>query len=107
MCDFRGFIQHFHIIYREDDLQEEELIEHTRAGHAFSVSANSAAVVSSKLVKQVFKIPGRLLWLVVEKHEYCWVFFSKYQQRFKCRCQHPNNPGILFFFFVVQYNHSA
>ncbi len=84
------------IYCREDDMQEEEeLLGHTRAGHAFSMCANSA-VVTTKLVKQIFKIPGCLQWLVVEKHGYCWVFFSRYQQRFKCRCQHPNNPGMLF-----------
>lgn len=90
-------------------MQEEDLIGHTRAGHAFSVHANSAAVATTNLVKQVFKIPGHLQWLVVEKHGYCWVFFSKYQQRFKCRCQHPNNPGMkllstncsMNFFFVM------
>ncbi len=84
------------ILFREDDLQEDELVGHTQAGHAFSVLANSTAAVTTNLVKQVFKIPGQLQWLVVEKHGvYCWVFFSKYQQRFKCRCQHPNNPGMV------------
>ena len=80
---------------KDGDGKEEELVGHTCAGHAFSVRANSAAVVTTNLVKQVFKIPGQLQWLVVEKHgAYCWVFFSRYQQRFKCRCQHLNNPGM-------------
>ena len=87
---------HVFILCRdEEDMKDDDLVGHTRTGLPFSLSAN-AAVVTTKLVKYVFKIPGRLQWLVLEKHGYCWVFFSKYQQRLKCRCQHPNNPGMMW-----------
>jgi hypothetical protein len=29
-------------------------------------------------------------------NKHCWVFFSKVQQRLKCRTQHPNNPSKCF-----------
>lgn len=45
-------------------------------------------------VDKIYKIPGQLQWLVIDSsRNSCWVYFSKVQQRFKCRTQHPNNPG--------------
>lgn len=51
----------------------------------------------------ICKLPNQLQWLVVDEQEtFCWVFYSKIQQRLKCRHIHPNTTGWYFFNIVLE-----
>lgn len=92
MCVSLVLLCLFHI--RDDVLAEEEL-GHTRSGLVFSAEAARTYNMPITKVDKIYKIPGQLQWLVIDSsRNTCWVFFSKVQQRFKCRTQHPNNPGM-------------
>ena len=74
----------------------------TRSGTAFKpvstcnmAGADGAGEDELDSSLHIYKVPKQLQWLVVEEsNEFCWIFYSRSQQKLKCRVGHPNIPGI-------------
>lgn len=70
--------------------EDEELIPHTAVAFA------PGEVTPDTSDYTVHKVCNELQWLVCSEKSFgsfCWVYYSKIQQRFKCRSNHPNAPG--------------
>lgn len=89
-CSFSGD----HELLDDEVLEESELTGHTRSGQAFALESTKTYNMPLTQVDQIYKIPEKLQWLVMDSNNnFCWVYFSKGQQRFKCHSKHPNSPG--------------